>query len=173
MSDPGERRALLKAIRRLARAIDIQSRQFDRELGLTLPQYIVLTAVHDLQNGTNREIAAAADASPATVVGILDKLEAKGLIMRARSTSDRRSVHIRLTEKGAETLALTPFPLGPGFETAFAALSADARSRTIATLNELAELAAPNVVAFDEEGEAAGLVRQPRTGGTAGGLVRN
>lgn len=161
MSDPGERRALLKAIRRLARAIDIQSRQFDRELGLTLPQYIVLTAVNDLRNGTSREIAAAADASPATVVGILDKLEAKGLVVRTRSVTDRRSVHTRLTEKGAATLARSPFPLGPGFESAFAALTAEARSQTIAALNELATLAAPEAAALDE-GDPAVPVRQPR-----------
>ncbi len=162
MSDPGERRALLKAIRRLSRAIDIQSRRIDRELGLTLPQYIVLTAVHDLRNGTSREIAAAADASPATVVGILDKLETKGLVVRARSTTDRRSVHTRLTEKGAITLARTPFPLGPDFEIAFAALSADARSRTIGALNELAALAAPAGAVLDDEGEVTQLVRQSR-----------
>ena len=61
MPGSGESRQLLKAIRRLARAVDIQSRRIDRELGLTLPQYIVLAAVGDLGNGTSREIAAAAD----------------------------------------------------------------------------------------------------------------
>jgi DNA-binding MarR family transcriptional regulator len=153
MADTSERRALLKAIRRLARAVDIQSRRIDRELGLTLPQYIVLSAVSDLGNGTSREIAAASDASPATVVGILDKLEAKGLVERARSTTDRRSVHTRLTETGAATLARIPFPLGPNFEAAFAALGAETRARTIAALNDLAAIAAPEDGALEEGAE--------------------
>ncbi len=150
MTDASERRALLKAIRRLARAVDIQSRRIDRELGLTLPQYIVLSAVRDLGNGTSREIAAASDASPATVVGILDKLEAKGLVERARSTTDRRSVHTRLTAAGEATLARIPFPLGPGFESAFAALPTETRARTIAALNDLAALAAPEEAGLED-----------------------
>jgi DNA-binding MarR family transcriptional regulator len=145
MSGSGESRQLLKAIRRLARAVDIQSRRIDRELGLTLPQYIVLAAVGDLRNGTSREIAAAADLSPATVTGILDKLEAKGLIERSRSRIDRRSVHTRLTDAGSGTLARLPFPLGADFELAFAALPAERRAQMIAALNLLADLAAPPI----------------------------
>jgi DNA-binding MarR family transcriptional regulator len=150
MDGSGERRQLLKAIRRLARAVDLQSRRIDRELGLTLPQYIVLTAVQDLGNGTSREIAAAADLSPATVVGILDKLEAKGLVERERSTTDRRSVHTRLTAGGAATLARIPFPLGPDFEGAFAALPPEARARTIGALEDLASLASVAEGGLDE-----------------------
>jgi DNA-binding MarR family transcriptional regulator len=153
MAGATERRDLLKAIRRLARAIDIQSRRIDRELGLTLPQYIVLAAVRDLGNGTSREIAGASDLSPATVVGILDKLEMKGLVRRERSTIDRRSVHTTLTEAGAGTLRRIPFPLGLDFERSFAALPAEVRARTIEALNEVARLAAPEEAAL-EEGEA-------------------
>jgi DNA-binding MarR family transcriptional regulator len=153
MADATERRALLKAIRRLARAIDIQSRRIDRELGLTLPQYIVLSAVRDLGNGTSREIATASDASPATVVGILDKLEGKELIERARSTTDRRSVHTRLTAAGEATLGRIPFPLGPAFESAFAALPVETRARTIAALNDLAALAALDEATLEESHE--------------------
>lgn len=145
MSGSGESRQILKAIRRLARALDIQSRRIDRELGLTLPQYIVLAAVGDLGNGTSREIAAAADLSPATVTGILDKLEAKGLIERSRSRIDRRSVHTRLTEAGSGTLARLPVPLGAEFDVAFAALPAERRAQMIEALNLLADLAAPPI----------------------------
>jgi DNA-binding MarR family transcriptional regulator len=148
-----ERRTLLKAIRRLARALDIQSRRIDREAGLTLPQYIVLSAVRDIGDGTSREIARDSELSPATVVGILDKLEAKGLILRARSTVDRRSVHSRLTEAGTATLARVPFSLGSGFDAAFAALPEAARFRMIAALQDLAALAAPDEAALGETHE--------------------
>ena len=39
---------------------------------------------------------------PATMVGLLDRLEAKGLLKRTRSDKDRRVVHIDLTEQGNE-----------------------------------------------------------------------
>lgn len=145
-----ERRALLKALRRLGRALDILSRRIDRSAGLTLPQYIVLAAVRDLRDGTSRAIAAEADLSPATVVGILDKLEAKGLVARARSPHDRRTVNTSLTAAGAAMLERVIAPLGPGFDARFTALPSDSRARMIAALDDLAALAAPDAEAAPE-----------------------
>jgi DNA-binding MarR family transcriptional regulator len=39
-----------------------------------------------------------------SAVGLLDRLEARGLAVRTRGDGDRRQVRIRLTELGAETL---------------------------------------------------------------------
>src|SRR5690554_4985244 len=100
MSTPSDLEALFRSIRRIARAIEIQSRLIDREVGLTLPQLVVLLCVHRLGEVTSRAISREAELSPATVVGILDNLELKGLITRYRSGIDRRIVHTRLTEKG-------------------------------------------------------------------------
>jgi DNA-binding MarR family transcriptional regulator len=143
-------RILLKAIRRLARATEIQSRRIDREIGLTLPQLVVLGCVRDLGEGTGRAIAGEADLSPATVVGILDKLEAKGLIVRARSTDDRRVVRTRLTQAGDALLARAPAPLGAAFETAYARLEAGERSAILDGFRRVAELVAEDTMRPDE-----------------------
>jgi DNA-binding MarR family transcriptional regulator len=45
---------------------------------------------------------------PATMVGILDRLEAKELIQRTRSCNDRRVIHIELTDQGREVLRNSP-----------------------------------------------------------------
>ena len=45
---------------------------------------------------------------PATVVGILDRLEMKGLVSRTRSTEDRRAVDLNLTEVGKWLAAKSP-----------------------------------------------------------------
>jgi len=37
---------------------------------------------------------------PATVVGILDRLESRGLMKRMRSRDDRRVVNVQLTDDG-------------------------------------------------------------------------
>lgn len=132
--------ALLKAVRRLARALDIHSSHINRESGLTLPQLIVLTCVRDLGEVTSRAISVAVDISPPTVVGILDKLEAKGLIERNRSTSDRRIVHTQLTRKGQSLLKRAPSPMGADFETKFMKLSRRDRSRLVGAVQDAAAL---------------------------------
>lgn len=134
-------RTLLKAIRKISRAVDLQSRRIDRIVGLTLPQLVVLGCVRDLGEVTSRAISEEAELSPATVVGILDKLESKGLVERYRSRVDRRIVHTRLTDKGVATLAVAPSPLGHTFEQAFLRLPEDARASTLGALQRVASLA--------------------------------
>lgn len=142
MAHVDELRAMLKSIRRIARAVDMCSRQIDREFGLTLPQLIVLTCVRDLGEVTSRAISDAADLSPPTVVGILDKLEAKQLIERYRSTKDRRIVHTRVTTAGARLLRKAPPPLGADFEAAFGQLDARERRNTLTAFALVADLVA-------------------------------
>ena len=154
MSPNAELRALFKSMRRIARAIEIHSRRLDRELELTLPQHVVLVCVRDLGEVTGRAISHEADVSPATVVGILDKLETKGLIERYRSTKDRRIVHTRITRKGEEALGRAPAPLGARFERAFLALDQETRRRMLAAFEHVADLAEPH--AFAELGDMPG-----------------
>lgn len=137
--DP-ELNALLKSIRRLARTIDITSRKLDRQFGLTLPQLIVLHCIRDLGEVTSRAISSEADLSAPTVVGILDKLEAKGLIERYRSLRDRRIVHTRLTSAGNDVLDQAPSPLGDEFADAFSKLDPESRRQTVAAMARVADL---------------------------------
>jgi DNA-binding MarR family transcriptional regulator len=49
--------------------------------------------------------------SPSTIVGILDRLEVKGLIKRERSQVDRRVVTVEVTELGRKIVKRSPSPL--------------------------------------------------------------
>lgn len=146
MSHKQEMRLLLKSFRRISHALDVQSRQINRAVGLTLPQLVVLGCVRDLGEVTSRAISREADLTPATVVGILDKLEAKGLIERYRSTRDRRIVHTRLTEAGLQALDAAPPPLGYAFEAAFQGLSTAEQRRMVDAFLQAASLAEPEAV---------------------------
>lgn len=142
MEQPDQYLIILKQIRRLSRALDVQSRHIDRQVGLTLPQLIVLRALGEMGEVTSRALSARAGISPPTVVGILDKLEAKGLIERYRSQKDRRIVHAHLTARGRAALQSAPDPLGARISGGFNALSPQERAIVVSGLSLLGEMAA-------------------------------
>lgn len=112
--------ALAKTIRRMIRAIDVRSKEIARGTGLTIPQIVVLAAIRDLGEVTTLALARHVDLSAATVVTILDKIEARGFVERYRSKVDRRIVHARLTPSGAAALAAAPSLLPASLISAFA-----------------------------------------------------
>lgn len=136
----GQTQALEKAIRRIVRANDIQSRAMVKQCGLTSAQLVVCRGIVELGEVTTRALSAYADLSPATVVTILDNLEERGIIERYRSTTDRRIVHTRLTEKGRTTIAGAPRPLGEIALARLKALDATTRRTLIESALQLANL---------------------------------
>lgn len=78
--------------------------RMERELAtlghdLTFSQYITLKKLAHGQSGVT-DLARAADLNPGAMTRLLDRLEAKGLIERHADPSDRRAVHVRLTDAG-------------------------------------------------------------------------
>jgi len=141
---PDEARTLVRSMRRVAQAIDIRSREIARLTGLTLPQLLVLQSVRSLGEVTTQAVSRDVFMSPPTVVVVLDKLEAKGMIVRYRSTIDRRVVHARLTEAGSQALAGSPGLLGDDFMTRFARLPKDERVALASAIESLAALMRPD-----------------------------
>ncbi|MHA7772271.1 MarR family winged helix-turn-helix transcriptional regulator [Roseibium sp. M-1] len=131
---------VVKAIRKIVRAIDLRSREVSRLTGLTIPQIVVLQGIRDLGEVTTKALSDNADLSSATVVTILDKLEEKGLIERYRSLADRRIVHARLTERGVAETANLPGLLHEEFERKFAALAASDRDQLVKAIEGIAEM---------------------------------
>lgn len=133
-------RAVEKAIRRIVRAHDIQSRALVKASGLTAAQLVLMKGILELGEVTSVALSAYADLSPATVVTVLDNLEQRGLIQRYRSGSDRRIVHTRLTEQGAAKVETAPEPLGEAFTARFLQLDPQARRKILDGIETLAEL---------------------------------
>ncbi|KCB40034.1 sugar-specific transcriptional regulator, TrmB family [Bordetella hinzii 5132] len=85
---------ILRALRRITRSIALHSRQLAAVSHITAPQLMCLRTV--IANGpmTATAISREIHVSPSTVVGILDRLEDKGLIRRERGREDRRIVFV-------------------------------------------------------------------------------
>jgi len=78
-----------------------------RAAGIEPQQHQLLLAVKGFPGGakpTIGEIAERLCVEHHTTVGLVDKLEARGLILRERSRQDRRQVFLRLTSKGLSLL---------------------------------------------------------------------
>jgi len=75
-------------------------RQIFRDAGLTEQQWRVLRVLWDQNEVTFREMANLTLIAPPSLVGVIDRLETRGLVSRRRSTTDRRAVDISLTAEG-------------------------------------------------------------------------
>jgi len=78
------------------------------EHGLTDAQWKPLWMIKSGRATTPNEIAREADIDAGSVTRMLDRLEAKGLVERLRSESDRRVVHLRLTDAGEVAVRQVP-----------------------------------------------------------------
>ena len=83
-------------------------RQTVSESGLTPPQYAVLHLLWEQDERPFKEIADYMVCSRATITGIVDTLERKGLVVRKTNPEDRRSLLATLTDEGRSMQQKTP-----------------------------------------------------------------
>jgi DNA-binding MarR family transcriptional regulator len=108
-------------------------------LGLTASD---LNALGNLADGAARtvsELGAAVGTKPATMTGVLDRLESRGLITRAARPGDRRAVVIQLTRDGVKAAARVRRAMDDLERRALADLPAGALDGARAVLRALAE----------------------------------
>ncbi len=106
---------VLISIRRIIQSIDLHSRFLVRQFGLTGPQLIVLQEISNAGEISITEIAKAVSLGQATVTGILERLENRGLLARRRSKSDKRKVMIQITPACKKLLDKAPPPMQEHF----------------------------------------------------------
>jgi len=106
---------VLVALRRIIRATDLHSKRLSKSSGLTSPHLMVLQTLRENSDLTVGEVAKRISLSQATVTTIVDRLERGGYVYRERSTTDKRKVHVYLTDKAFTTLVDAPKPLQEDF----------------------------------------------------------
>jgi len=131
---------ILNAIRQIIRAADIDSRKLASDHQITAPQLMALMVVVEKGSISATGIAKRIHLSPSTLVGILDRLESKGLIQRDRSADDRRLVWVTATDEGRALATRTPFPLQYALDKALTQLAVRERSQTAACMERLVTL---------------------------------
>lgn len=161
------RSRILHAIRRITRAVDLYSKRLVVGFGITTPQLLVLDEIVVQGAMTIRAIAEQIHLSSSTLIGIIDRLEAKGLARRERDIVDRRKVIVVPTDAGRTLVARAPSALQGTLADALDRLPAeeqDVIARSLERVVDLMEIGkwerdtlideTPPVVALTEEGQA-------------------
>ncbi|MCG8700071.1 MAG: MarR family transcriptional regulator [Bacteroidales bacterium] len=101
---------ILIKIRKIVRSVDIESKKIQKEYGVSIPQVLCLSFLHESPNyqSTQGEIRKFLNLNSSTVSGIINRLEKKGLLARLPKSGDKRVVNIALTSSGDKLLSTIP-----------------------------------------------------------------
>jgi DNA-binding MarR family transcriptional regulator len=131
---------VLVALRKIIRSIDMHSRNLVKYYGMTGPQLVILQEISRHDEITPGSLAKEASLSQATVTGILERLEKRGLISRRRSESDRRRVLIKTTPLADNMLDSGPPIMQVSFIEAFNRLQDWEQTMILSSLQHLVTL---------------------------------
>ena len=132
--------AILIALRRVIRAVELHSRKLVQSHGLTGPQSVILREVIASGGLTPGELARRVSVSQATVTDIVKRLEARKLLRRHPDAADRRRVMVKATRAGERLHAGAPPLLQETFVQRFAALPEWEQNMLLAALQRTAAL---------------------------------
>lgn len=128
------------AIRKIIQAIDMNSKQLVKRVGLTGPQLVILHEIESCAEMTAGEIARAVSLSQSTVTGILDRLEKRQLISRRRSDGDKRRIMVSITDNGTRILEEAPPLMQETFVERFSSLQEWEQSMILSSIQRLVSL---------------------------------
>jgi len=131
---------IVASIRRIIRAIDLQSRRLQDRCKLTGPQLATLREVERAGGLSISGLARAVHLSQPTVSGIVHRLERGDLVRRRQAEGDRRSVVIEVTPEGARVLDEAPSLLQERFRDELARLEEWERHWMLSALERIASM---------------------------------
>lgn len=95
-------------LRRIFQIFNEKSKKVESETGVTGPQLWAIKVINENTSIKVSDLAGRLYLHPATVVGIIDRLEKRKLVQRRRCENDRRVVWIELTARGMTLVKSAP-----------------------------------------------------------------
>ena len=103
------------SVRRLVRAVYLDSQKMSKKYGLTGPQSGVLRSLFKYGPTSSADLSRVLYVTPSNITGVIDRLEKKVLVERVRKVGDRRVALIQLTEAGEKLSKKLPDPIEERF----------------------------------------------------------
>ena len=100
----------MQNLRRIVKAVEDYSLGVEKRFELTGPQLWALWELGRSGPSALKDLAERMKLDPSTVVGVVDRLVVKDLVVRNPDPLDRRRISLAPTVKGQEILAAAPHP---------------------------------------------------------------
>lgn len=126
------------ALKRAQHALRLRVDETLREIGLTTPQYAVLSVLEDSPGLSGAELARRSFVTPQTMNAIVTKLEDAGVLVRSPHPEHGRVLRTDLTERGRELVSGAHNVVEEVEERMLADLGRDERSWLAKTLRDCA-----------------------------------
>ena len=148
---------LVWSIRRLVRAVYLDSQKISKRYGLTGPQSAVLRNLYNNGPMSSADLSRNLFVTPSNITGIIDRLEKKMLVERIKKVGDRRVALITLTDAGNDLSKTLPDPIMKKFITELADLEPEHVQLLAMAMNQILNL----IDTKDIEGEPLELSEEP------------
>lgn len=139
-TQPDPIREIVYLIRKLMQAGALYSKELNKKHSVTASQLATLRIL--LHDGAMppSQIAKKIMVNSSTLTGVIDRLEQKGLVSRARNDPDRRIIRIELTIAGRALAETAPPPIQVKIIKGMRKLEQAEREKIILSLTKLAEM---------------------------------
>jgi DNA-binding MarR family transcriptional regulator len=127
----------LRSLAECYQAFEAYSGAHVRSFGLTPAQFDILATLGNTPGMTCRELGDRTLITKGTLTGVLDRMQARGLVKRSPSDADRRQVFVALTPSGTRLFGRVFPEHADHVKRAFNALSAEELEHTRELLQRL------------------------------------
>jgi len=131
---------VLIALRQIQRKTEQASKKLAAQAGLTPSQLLVMQILAERGEISAGEVSKLTQLKHATITSLVDKLVARGLLMRRRCEEDRRRVWLTLLPEGQNVITSAPDLLQDTFQSRFESLPDWHQAMLVSALERIAAL---------------------------------
>ena len=131
---------VLIALRQIQRKTEQASKKLAAQAGLTPSQLLVMQILAERGEISAGEVSKLTQLKHATITSLVDKLVARGLLMRRRCEEDRRRVWLTLLPEGQNVITSAPDLLQDTFQSRFESLPDWHQAMLVSALERVAAL---------------------------------
>lgn len=101
---------ILSDIRKILRAVKMESKRIEKEFDVSIPQLLALIHLNKCKDyqSTHKELADKLNLNSSTLTGIINRLEKKNFVARLPKKGDKRVSYVTLTSNGVKLLDKSP-----------------------------------------------------------------